>query len=57
MKKSLEETAMRSRNISWLVSVDELAKKLAGERKTSVSGLLAALVVRESAMNEKEEEA
>jgi hypothetical protein len=52
MKRSLEETAKRVRHIRWLVTVDEIAKELARERETTVSGLLSALVIHENARRE-----
>jgi hypothetical protein len=51
--KSSEETAMRPRTIRWLVTVDETAKELASKQRTTVSGLLAALVIHEKARQER----
>ena len=51
-RKRFEETAKRTRNIRWLVTIDE--KALANIRGIDVSGLLAQLVREECARQEEE---
>ena len=53
-RKRFEETAKRTRNIRWLVTIDEKAKALANMRGTDVSELLAQLVREECARREEE---
>jgi hypothetical protein len=53
-RKRFEETAKRTRNIRWLVTIDEKAKALANTRGTDVSELLAQLVHEECARREEE---
>jgi hypothetical protein len=53
-RKRFEETAKRTRNIRWLVTIDEKAKALANTRGTDVSELLAQLVREECARREEE---
>jgi hypothetical protein len=53
-RKRFEETAKRTRNIRWLVTIDEKAKALANTRGIDVSELLAQLVREECARREEE---
>jgi hypothetical protein len=48
MRRPLEETARRMRNIRWLVSTDGIARKLAKQHTSyHVSNLLELLVLEE----------